>query len=127
VTPDSPNSATVEIVSENGSGERRRIPSIVHTFADNWLTLITDERLAVFTPVGVEYSDILFLGEVMRSSPLASDGWAIDIKIAQTLTGLQSLMILRAELGHHQTRSKDLGTEEPVPCAVLSTGKNKSG
>jgi hypothetical protein len=118
VTPDSPNSATVEILSENGSGKRRRIPGIFHAFADDRLTLITDERLAAFTALGVEYNDVLFLGEVIRSTPGPDNEWAIDIEIAQTLTGLQSLMILRAELEQHQTRSKDVDTEAPVLCAV---------
>jgi hypothetical protein len=119
VTQEPPNLATVEILSENGSAQRRRIPSIVHAFADDWLTLITDERLAAFTAVGVEHNDVLFLGEVIRSTPGADNEWTIDIKVAQTLTGLESLMILRAELAQYQTRSKDVATEAPVLCAVL--------
>src|SRR5260370_2784485 len=119
VTLDSARSATVEILSENGSSERRRIPSVVHAFADDRLTLIADERLAAFTAVAVEYNDVLFLGEVICSTPGPDNEWAIDIEIAQTLTGLQSLMILRSELDQHQTQSKDVATEAPVLCAVL--------
>jgi hypothetical protein len=119
VTPDSPNSATVEVLSENGSGKRRRIPGIFHAFADDWLTLMTGERLAASTAVGIEYNDVLFLGEVIRSTPGAGNEWTMDIKVAQTLTGLESLMILRAELEQHQTRSKDVGTDAPILCAVL--------
>jgi hypothetical protein len=119
VIPDSPNLATVEILSENSSGERRRILGMFHAFADDRLTLITDERLAAFTALGVEYNDVLFLGEVIRSSPRADNEWTIDIKIAQILTGLENLMILRAELEQYQTRSKDVGREAPVLCAVL--------
>jgi hypothetical protein len=67
----------------------------------------------------VEYNDVLFLGEVIRSLPGADNEWTIDIKIAQILTGLENLMILRAELEQYQTRSKDVGREAPVLCAVL--------
>jgi hypothetical protein len=97
---------------------------MVHTFAHQWLTLIAGERLAASAVVGVEHNDVLFLGEVIRSSPWGNDEWAIDIKVEQTLTGLQSLMILRAQLDQHQSMSKDVATEAPVPCAVLSVGKN---
>jgi hypothetical protein len=127
VTRDSLYSAIVEIQPGNGSGEeRRRIPSTVHTFADDWLTLIAAERLAPATAVGVENNDVLFVGEVVRSISWGSNEWAIDIKVAHTLTGLQSLMILRAELERHQTRNKDAPMEESIACGVLSVGKNKA-
>jgi hypothetical protein len=117
VPPDSRVFATVEIRPANGSEERRRIPSIVHTFANNWFTLITGERLTASTAVAVEYNDVLFVGEVVRSVNWDSDGWATDIKVAQTLTGLESLMILRAELEQHQTQVNYAATE--VLTAVL--------
>jgi hypothetical protein len=89
--------------------------------------LITTERLAASTVVGVEYKDVLFIGDVVRSTPRASEKWAIDIKVAQRLTGLQSLMILRAQLEQHQTQSNDFPTAAAIPCAVLNTGKKKAG
>jgi hypothetical protein len=122
VAPDSPDPAVLEILPANDSGERRRIPSLVHTFAGQRLTLITGERLAVSTAVGIEYNDVLSIGEVLRSTPRGSDEWAIDIKVVQTLTGLQSLMILRAQLEQHQNLSKDAAMEAPV--AALNAGKN---
>jgi len=45
VTQNSTQIPTVEIQSANGSEERRRIPTIVHTFAHQWLTLIIGEQL----------------------------------------------------------------------------------
>ena len=95
---------------------------MVHTFAHQWLTLITSERLASSTAVGVEHNDVLFIGEVVRSMPWGSDEWAIDIKVVQTLTGLQSLVIFRAQLEQHQALSKDAEMEAPI--AVLNTGKS---
>ena len=125
VTPDSPNFAMVEIVSENGSGERRKIPSILQTVANKCLTLTTSERLAASTPVSVEHNDALFLGEVIRCTPGAADQWEISVKVAHTLTSLQSLMTLRAELEQHHTRSKDVGTEAPVLLCSSETVRNK--
>jgi len=87
---------------------------MVHTFAHQWLTLITGERLATCTVLSVEHNDVLFLGEVVRSTLWGNEQWAIDIKVEQTLTGLHSLMILRAQLEQHQTRSKDALVEAPI-------------
>jgi hypothetical protein len=61
--------------------------------------------------LSVEHNDVLFIGEVVRSTPWGNDEWAIDIKVEHTLTGLQSLMILRAQLEQHQTQSKDTPIE----------------
>jgi hypothetical protein len=107
VIRDSLHSAILEIHPENGTEERRTIPSRVHTFAHRWLTLITGERLPSSTVVGVEHNDVLFLGEVVRSTLLGNEQWALDIKVEQSLTGLPTLMILREQLEQHQTRSKD--------------------
>jgi hypothetical protein len=125
VTRNSLYSATVEIQPGNGSEERRNIPSAIHTFAHQWLTVITGERLPACTAVGVEHNDVLFVGEVVRSTPYGYDEWATEIKVEHTLTGLQSLMVLRAELEQHQSKSKDARMEEPVVCEVPS-GESKA-
>jgi hypothetical protein len=106
-------SATLEVQPANGSEERRKLPTAVHTLSREWLTLITGERLTVFTAVAVEHNDVLFIGEVVRSMCWGNARWAIDIRVAQTLTGLESLMILRAQLDHYQTVREDLLTVEP--------------
>jgi hypothetical protein len=115
----------VEIVSENDSKERRKLPGMLQTVANKCVTLTTSEPLATSTAVGIEYNDVLFVGEVIRCTQGAADQWEISVKIAHTLTSLQSLMILRAELEQHQTRSKDAPMEELTPCAVLGAGKKK--
>jgi hypothetical protein len=71
--------ATVEIQPANRSEERRKIPSVVHTFADDWLTLITGQRLTASTAVAVEHNDVVFVGEVVRSMPDGNDEWVTDI------------------------------------------------
>ena len=101
MTPDSSNLATVEIVPENGSEERRTIPGIFHAFASRCVKLIASERLAYRTVIGIECNDVLFIGEVVGCTLEDGDQWEIDVKIAQTLTGLESLMILRAQLEQH--------------------------
>jgi hypothetical protein len=78
------------------------------------------------TAVGLEYNGVLFVGEVVRCTAGGGDQWQVEIKVAQTLTGLQSLLMLRAELDRHQTESKDAPMEVPVFCEVISKGKNKA-
>jgi hypothetical protein len=87
---------------------------MVDTFANGWLTLITGERLTASTALSIEHNDVLFLGEVVRCTPSGSEEWVIDIKVEHTLTGLQSLVILRAHLEQHQAQSgKDTPIEAP--------------
>jgi hypothetical protein len=61
--------------------------------------LIVDaiEQIPVFAPVSVEFDDSLFLGDVVSCSK-SQDGWNLEIKVEQVLSGLQSLMALRAGL-----------------------------
>lgn len=61
------------------------------------LRVESTEALAISTPVSVEYDDALFLGEVVTCAP-GDHGWGLEIKIEQILSGLQSLMALRAHL-----------------------------
>jgi hypothetical protein len=62
------------------------------------LVLETEERIAVSTALSVEYNDAMFLGEVVVCTPTGDNTWKIEIQIEQILTGLQSLMALRAGL-----------------------------
>jgi hypothetical protein len=126
VTPNTDKSGTLGIQPSRGTGERRSLPIVFQTFANKCLTLTTGEALATSTPIGVEYNDVLFVGEVMRCTAGVGDEWHVEIKVAQTLTGLQSLLMLRAELDRHQGESKDAAMEEPIPCAVLTTEKKKA-
>ena len=61
------------------------------------LSLKADEALPVSSVISVEHDDELFLGEVV-SCVEAERGWDLQIKVEQILTGLQSLMALRARL-----------------------------
>lgn len=67
-------------------------------------SLTSRERLAGGATVQIEYNDALLLGEVIACTHNVDDSWHMEVKVEQILTGLQSLMTLRARL---------LG--EPVP------------
>ncbi len=61
------------------------------------LSVEATEAVPVSTALSVEHDDELFLGEVVACGE-AGPGWKLDIKVEQILTGLQSLMALRARL-----------------------------
>ena len=61
------------------------------------LMLCTGEYIRESTLVSVEYEDTLLLGEVVSCSG-TQEGWTTEIRVEQVLTGLQSLMTLRARL-----------------------------
>jgi hypothetical protein len=61
------------------------------------LTLSTPEFIPESTVVSVEHEDTLLLGEVVICSR-GPQGWATEVQVDQILTGLQSLMALRAHL-----------------------------
>ena len=56
------------------------------------------ERISMSTPVSVEYNDAMFLGEVVLCKPTGDGNYRVEIFVEQILTGLQSLMALRAGL-----------------------------
>jgi hypothetical protein len=124
VTQNSDNSARLEVQPAHATGERRKLSVGFQTFANKCLTLMTSEQLGISTVVGVEYNDVLFLGEVVRCTALG-ELWAVDIKVGQMLTDLQSLLILRAQLEQHQTESKDVPIEAPCSGKFCETGTRK--
>ena len=62
------------------------------------LSVVTERRVPASTVVTVEHDDCLFLGEVMASTQDVGGHWHLEMKVGQVLTGLQSLMNLRANL-----------------------------
>lgn len=95
--PDQSRSAALQLPVADGQGTRRNIPCQVEDMQGKRLVLITTERIAESTLVSVEYEDTLFLGEVVVCSG-AQETWTLEIRVEQILTGLQSLMALRAHL-----------------------------
>ncbi len=100
---DLPKTAVLQIPSEYLNGSPRRIDCQFSSFEGNRLRLEAAERIPVSTAVTVQYNDALFLGEVFacRSSSTSFGkecSFRTEILVEQILTGLESLMGLRAQL-----------------------------
>lgn len=91
------------------------IPACFRGRENRRLHLSTRERLASSTAVSVEYDDVMFLGEVIACSQDLDDRWHLEIEVEQILTGLQSLLNLRARLLGESVRA---GAPERLPAAA---------
>ena len=82
------------------------------------MVLESPERLNISTPISVEYNDAMFLGEVIGCRR-ENDTWQMIVNVEQILTGLESLMALRAGLlGEQQQAPQEIGVEA-VPLKKL--------
>ncbi|HEY3939286.1 MAG TPA: hypothetical protein VGL97_17780 [Bryobacteraceae bacterium] len=96
---DHPHSAVLQVPTGEANGSKYQIACTFEGMQDKRLTLEAPERLGVSSVVSVEYNDTMFLGEVLACRRATTpDIWQIEIKVEQILTGLQSLMALRAGL-----------------------------
>ena len=113
------DSATLELVSAYGN--RRTLGGRFRIFGGRWLVLSTHERIVPSTAVSVEYTDVLFIGEVVASK-LAGDGrWTVQIRVEHTLTNLESLMSLHAVL--LESHSASVYQDQSLP-ARFAAGTN---
>lgn len=71
------------------------------------------EPLSTSTALSIEYEDKLFLGEVVACAAEVPGVFRLEVKVEQILTGLQSLMNLRARL---------LGEGVPQPLGLIPVG-----
>jgi hypothetical protein len=78
-------------------GNKRNVECEVENMQGKRLILNSPEAVRESTFVSVEYEDTLLLGEVVICSG-SRDNWKVEIRLEQILTGLQSLMALRASL-----------------------------
>lgn len=99
-------------------GDKREIACRVYSAGGNRMELLTAERVAPFTPIAVEYDDALFLTEVVACTQAISGEWHLEMRIEQILTGLQSLMNLRANL---------LGEPAPASASRMTMAASRSG
>ena len=99
---DSARAAVLQIPSLTDPGNKRRIPCTFNGTQGRRLIVAAAEPLPVSTAVSVEYDDRLFLGEVLNCAgadqTAEKQTWSMEIKIEQILSGLQSLLALRAHL-----------------------------
>lgn len=77
------------------------------------LIVQTGEQVAACTALSIEHEDNLFLGEVVACAAQSSEAYKVEIKIEQILTGLHSLMALRARL---------LGEAVPQSLSLIPVG-----
>jgi hypothetical protein len=103
------NKATIQVPSTL-FGEMERISCVFRGVKDQRLSLVSSARVPASTALSVEYEDALFLGEVVACTQDVNHAWHVEIKIEQILTGLQSLMNLRASL---------LGEPAPAPLRMV--------
>ena len=95
---DHPHSAVIQVPTGEANGSKYQIPCTFEGMEGKRLRLESPERLSLSTVVSVEYNDAMFLGEVMNCRKDPANNWQLEIKVDQILTGLQSLMALRAGL-----------------------------
>lgn len=95
--PDQRRPAVLQIAASDAHGTRRNLECDIEEMHGKRLILSTDERVPESTAVSIEYEDTLLLGEVVVCSDV-QPAWKLEIRIEQMLTGLQSLMALRAQL-----------------------------
>ena len=79
-------------------GAKRSVPCSFEGMDGRRAILETGEPLALSTALSIEYEDKLFLGEVVTCGAQSPGVFRVEIKVEQILTGLQSLMNLRARL-----------------------------
>jgi hypothetical protein len=95
---DHSQSALLKIPSGEPNGAKHEIPCTFEGMEGKNLRLEAPERISISAPVSVEYSDAMFLGEVIGCQRSTGGVWELHIKVNQILTGLQSLCVLRAQL-----------------------------
>ena len=95
---DHPHSAILKIPSGEPNGAKHEIPCTFEGMDGKNLKLEAPERISISALVSVEYSDAMFLGEVIGCQRGTGGVWELHIKVDQILTGLQSLCALRAQL-----------------------------
>jgi hypothetical protein len=95
---DHPHTAILKIPTGEPNGSKHEIPCTFEGMDGKHLKLEAPERISISAPVSVEYSDAMFLGEVVGCQHGIGGIWELNIKVDQILTGLQSLCLLRSQL-----------------------------
>jgi hypothetical protein len=91
-------SAVIQLASAESDGKKRTVPCSFHGSEGKRLVLQANESVPVSSAVSVEFSDALFLGEVVACTGAVNKSCDIEIEVEQILSGLQSLMALRSHL-----------------------------
>jgi len=114
--------ATIQISTGKPNGEKLSVPSTFTAMEGKRLILESPEHIGMSSPVSVEYNDAMFLGEVMLCKATGDGSFRVEVFVEQILTGLQSLMALRAGLLGEATASAQ--TRAFVPIGMPNTQQN---
>jgi hypothetical protein len=95
--PDQSRPAVLRMPAADAQGIKRTLTCEVEGMRGKRMTLSTSEYIHESTLVSIEYEDTLVLGEVIVCQG-AHEMWTTEVRVEQILTGLQSLMALRAHL-----------------------------
>jgi hypothetical protein len=82
---------------KSSSSPNQSIPCLFGEVKGKRLLVEAEAPVTVSTTITVEYDDSLFLGEVITCKQ-ANGVFTLEVKVEQVLSGLQSLMALRARL-----------------------------
>jgi hypothetical protein len=120
---DHPHSAVIQVPTGEPDGSRHHIPCTFEGINGKRMVLESPERLNISTAISVEYNDAMFLGEVIGCRRENGDNWQMIVNVEQILTGLQSLMALRAGLLGEQ---QNVPQETPVSAEAIPINRTKS-
>ena len=126
-TPTSEFDSIVHLPARTPGAPPVDAPCRVLSFRGNRLALLTDRQIPPCVPLSVEHDDALYLGEVVKSDGVVVTGqvpppgvppltvgdnrthaeYRVEILIEQVLSGLQSLVTLRARLLDEAARADE--------------------
>lgn len=106
--------STIHLTSAAAQGAKVDLPCSVIEIKGKHLLLKSKNLIPARVPLSVEHEDALYLGEVVHCV-LEGNEYSVSIEVEQVLTGLQSLVSLRARLLDEQAaseRSSDKAAEK---------------
>jgi hypothetical protein len=103
-------SVIIRIASPTNPSAKHEFPSTFVEMQGKRLIVDVQEPVAVSSAITVECDDAMFLGEVAAVTP-ANGRYHVEISVEQVLSGLQSLMALRAQLlGENTSAARSTAT-----------------
>ncbi|MFL6448855.1 MAG: hypothetical protein ACJ746_14380 [Bryobacteraceae bacterium] len=90
-------SVIIRIPSARDLASKEGFPSVLVEMQGKRLIVDVKEPIAISAAVTVECDDAMFLGEVVAATE-QNGRYHVEVSVEQVLSGLQSLMALRAQL-----------------------------
>ncbi len=97
--------STIHLPAPTAQGPQIDLPCSVVEIKGKRLVLKSKNLIPARVPLSVEHDDALYLGEVVHCV-LEGSEYSVAIEVEQVLTGLQSLVSLRARLLDEQAASE---------------------